>query len=403
MIDFSLHPAVTDPFTVAKHQHNIMSFHDIDRLPEPPWTSLYLPNNRFITLTSGKFVTLSIRGSCDNFVGLIIRLNAESRTVRIRLFLSWTQLLERFPALAMHDLSFWPQQFSRKSPMYLCDTDVVEETNVSEIKEYAFVFYNDDVALRQVSGMSNMYTVTTCVYSQSMKFKHHRSFHSFPSASYFGNERLISCVPSMILNQMLLIKNRLQHALNTRSKSSKQVATIHIDNVSPFTWSWITDNAAESINVEYSYAVSKNTFIEKDALVAMKWRVVQESLFLHLPDHLQSAQRILGISAGLGVRTFVSCRFSNRRRLEVAEGNHQIDRADIINVVPFEQHHQNEFVERGILFKYIPPSCALSIVIRFRKVHGEASIQHFLTARGINISEEDDGGNSWPLHSETND
>jgi hypothetical protein len=57
-----------------------------------------------------------------------------------------------------------------------------------------------------------------------------------------------------------------------------QVATIHIDNVRPVTWNWITYNAPETINVEYSYAVSKNTFIEKDALVAMKWRVVKESL-----------------------------------------------------------------------------------------------------------------------------
>jgi hypothetical protein len=221
------------------------------------------------------------------------------------------------------------------------------------------MLYSDDGALHQVLGMIDMYAVTTCFYSQSMTFKHHQSFLSFPSASYFGSETLSSSVPSMILTLMLLIKNWLQHALKTRSKSSRQVDTIHIDNVSSYTWSWIMSNTPENINVEYSYAISKATFIEKDALHAMKWRVVQESIYFHLPDHLQYAQRILGVSAGLGICTLLSCCFSNYGQLEVAEGYHQIDCADVTNVVPFKQHDMHDFVKRGILFKYNPPSCAL--------------------------------------------
>jgi hypothetical protein len=66
-----------------------MPSHEVDNLPEPPWTKLYVSSNKNISVTSGTFVAFSVGGRSDDFFGLIVEINAEAATVRIHLFLTW--------------------------------------------------------------------------------------------------------------------------------------------------------------------------------------------------------------------------------------------------------------------------------------------------------------------------
>ena len=57
--------------------------------------------------------------------------------------------------------------------------------------------------------------------------------------------------------------------------------------------------------------------------------------------------------------------------------SHIISKTDTINVVPFEPEEQ-ELVRRGIVLRYIPKLSQLSIIIRFRRVTGEARMLPYL-------------------------
>lgn len=55
------------------------------------------------------------------------------------------------------------------------------------------------------------------------------------------------------------------------------------------------------------FGVMKHTFVEKDELVIQKWRDTQQSFELTLSEHMEFAQRVFGLSVGLGVHVFVPC------------------------------------------------------------------------------------------------
>ena len=80
--------------------------------------------------------------------------------------------------------------------------------------------------------------------------------------------------------------------------------------------------------------------------------------------------------------------------------SHIISKTDTINVVPFEPEEQ-ELVRRGIVLKYIPKLSQLTIIIRFRRVTGEARILPYLQSRGAIYQEEEEEETVWPLHSDT--
>jgi len=104
--------------------------------PAPPLTSFFLPPPINVHITTNTFIKFQNSHGSDD-VGLIIRLNHELSTVAVRLFLSWTKLVE----LAGHDrvenVSFWP---SLTPPLFLCDSDIVIDISIASIKGLAFVF-----------------------------------------------------------------------------------------------------------------------------------------------------------------------------------------------------------------------------------------------------------------------
>jgi hypothetical protein len=69
-------------------------------------------------------------------------------------------------------------------------------------------------------------------------------------------------------------------------------------------------------------------------------------------------------------------------------------------MVPFEPEEQ-ELARRGIVLKYIPKLSQLTIIIRFRRVTGEARILPYLQSRGAIYQEEEEEEAVWPLHSDT--
>jgi hypothetical protein len=152
------------------------------------------------------------------------------------------------------------------------------------------------------------------------------------------------------------------------------------------------------LEVETSNHIAKTNFILMDELVVEKWRTKQEQVHFTLPEHLDCARKIFGTSVGLGVRVFVPCQMG-RSNGRVSCGR-AISKTDTINVVPFEPEEQ-ELARRGIVLKYIPKLSQLTIIIRFRRVTGEARILPYLQSRGAIYQEEEEEEAVWPLHSDT--
>jgi hypothetical protein len=131
----------------------------------------------------------------------------------------------------------------------------------------------------------------------------------------------------MIMSQFLTIKNKIQMALNTRSKNSRQLVTVSLDNISPFTWNWIKKDAPEGF-VQTNLGVIKRSFIENYELVVQQWRYTQQYFELKYPEDMEYASSIFGQSVGLGVRVFVPCPLKKSARLAIVENSHQISVGD---------------------------------------------------------------------------
>ncbi len=372
-------------------------------LPGPPVTSLFLTHPVNIIMTTNTFVRFhNEHGSED--IGLIVQLNAAERSVKMRLFLTWQQLVQLVGPDRVTNISFWPRRNSLKHPIFLCDSDIVVETSVSTIIGLAFVFHVDESVVRQLDGIRDTYCVSSLYFSQNHLIRHCRSFHSFPSSNL---QFLPSCCPSMIFEQLMHVRNKVQQSLNTKAMRAKNVVTVNIENFNKLTWSYITRHlAGEGIDLLESFAVVKNVFMEKDALVVQKRRERQQSFTLFSPEHFVVARQIFGASAGLGIRVFVPCSLRKVPINEAAESSHTVRQGDTINVIPFVVDNTNA-VQKGLTLKYIPTSGALTISIRFQRVHEADRIKPHFRLWGIPL--EDDCTNSsateegdvWPLHSDT--
>ncbi len=237
-------------------------------LPGPPVTSLFLTHPVNIIVTTNTFVRFhNERGSED--IGLIVQLNAAERSVKMRLFLTWQQLVQLVGPDRVTNISFWPRQNSLKHPIFLCDSDIVVETSVSTIIGLAFVFHVDESVVRQLDGIRDTYCISSLYFSQ---------------------------------NHLMHVRNKVQQSLNTKAMRAKNVVTVNIENFNKLTWSYVTRHlAGEGIDLLESFAVVKNVFMEKDALVVQKRRERQQSFTLFSLEHFVVARQIFGASAGLGI------------------------------------------------------------------------------------------------------
>jgi hypothetical protein len=342
-------------------------------------------------VTTNTFIRFTIEGA-NEFVGIVIGIKVAERSFTVRRFFSSAQL-HLIVGNMRNDVSFWPSP-SHSTLSFVCDSDIVVEVEHSSVVGLAFVFYQTDPLVRQVHGMANVFVASSFLNTDTMTLWHCQTFSSFPSTNPY--RILPTCFPSTILNQLIAMKSSMQSALNTRGKNARNRVVCKFDNFSPSTWDYM--KSLMVVEVETSNVIAKTNFMLVDELVVEKWRTTQEHVLFTLPEHLDCAQKVFGTSVGLGVRVFVPCKMgkSNGR---VSSGR-VISKTDTINVVPFEPEEQ-ELVRRGIVLKYIPKLSQLTIIIRFRRVTGEARIIPYLQSRGAIYEEEEEAEAVWPLHSDT--
>jgi hypothetical protein len=355
----------------------------------PPLLSIFLPEIK-IHVTTNTFIRFSIEDA-NEFVGMVTDMKVAERSFTVRRFFSSEQL-GNIVGNMRNDLSFWPHQ-GHCTLSFVCDSNIVVEVAHSAVVGLAFVFHLTDPLVRQVRGMANVFVVSSFLNTHTMTLWHCQSFSSFPSTS--PHRILPTCFPSTIFNQLIAMKSSMQSALNTRGKNARNRVVCKIDNFSVVTWEYMKSLLV--LEVETSNHIAKTNFILMDELVVEKWRTRQEQVHFTLPEHLDCARKIFGTSVGLGVRVFVPCQMG-RSNGRVSCGR-AISKTDTINVVPFEPEEQ-ELARRGIVLKYIPKLSQLTIIIRFRRVTGEARILPYLQSRGAIYQEEEEEEAVWPLHSD---
>jgi len=120
----------------------------------------------------------------------------------------------------------------------------------------------------------------------------------------------------MILQQLLLITNKMQAALNTHALNARNTVLINIDYISKSTWIYIQG----VLNLQNSHflGIKKTSYILGDESIVEKFRSAQESIFLSLPADLVSSKRVFGESSGLSVRAFVPCRIGKKSSRRVS-------------------------------------------------------------------------------------
>jgi hypothetical protein len=182
----------------------MVTIHRLPLLPTNHLTSLYIgpPVNMYVS--NNTFMKYRVGDS--EYVGLVTNVNASTARMVVWKFLSWDQLIQEVPQARIEGISFWP---CSNKPPFLCDTDLVADIESAAVVSIVFVFYEGDNRLRELLGVKDTFCVSSCYYSRSRIFEHHCSFFPFPSswAASMGIY-LPSCLPSLILNQMLTIKNR---------------------------------------------------------------------------------------------------------------------------------------------------------------------------------------------------
>jgi len=166
-----------------------------------------------------------------------------------------------------YTISFWPQQ-TDYPPLYLCDSDITNVISASSIIGLAFVFYEDDPIVGEVSGVSNTYVVSSRFNSSQMLIQHSTSFSSFPSRAF--PLILPSCFPSTMFKQLLSIKRKVQTAINTRSINARNRVVCTVENIDVLTWRYLMQNSPAAVVVDSD--ITKWAYIEDDNAMVRKQR-----------------------------------------------------------------------------------------------------------------------------------
>jgi hypothetical protein len=253
-------------------------------------------------------------------IGLIVGINANQRIVSLRCFMSWVQLCQHVGHDILDNLgiSFWPMDHF-VNPPFLCDTDAVIAIPVESIQGPAFVFHVSDPILDLVQGMKDTYQVSSVYSTSETSISHHKSFFSFPSLCL--NNLLPTCFPSALLKELLIIKQKVQCILNTRSMNGKCSQITHINNINYLTWMYMIHDLPCDLTMKN--VIVKRYFFRGDESVLRKERVVEQAFELTLPAHLFYAQRLFGTAAGVGTRSSHNCRLKQKHLSARAEDHPQ--------------------------------------------------------------------------------
>jgi hypothetical protein len=193
-----------------------------------PYLSVFLPAPVNIHLTINTFIRFGILEK----VGLIVDINSSERQCTLHHFLSIQQLQEKVGNHLPHNIICWPQQ-SIYTPVYLVDSDIMSVVPFTEVVGLAFVFHEDDTLVAQLRGMANTSVASSFFSSQTFTISHGHNFHSFPSTV---SQILPCCFLSPLFWQLLRVKSKIHHAMNSHSMSAQNKVTVQVEGVDKFTW-----------------------------------------------------------------------------------------------------------------------------------------------------------------------
>jgi hypothetical protein len=141
---------------VSHHPHHMSYLFNLFP-PEP--IIIYTSDNTFV-----KFVK-------DNFavaIGIITNANVAHQTVRLRHFMSLTELTCFVGEEVLRNFSLWPDLNSNR-PLFLCDTDICNTIPMELVQDLAFVLHVSDPMLEQMQGMGNTYQVSSHICSRTKR------------------------------------------------------------------------------------------------------------------------------------------------------------------------------------------------------------------------------------------
>ena len=337
----------------------------------------------------------------EEYVGQIVDIHEDRRTVSLRQFMTTEQLMHHFGENMLPNITYWPTR-QLNHPPYLCAIDQCQIVPTNSINGLAFVLYYNDPVVRQVFGLANTFVVSSAFSPANNTLFHAKTFLSFPSL--YADSQLVSCFPSMIFMQLLTVKEKLQLLLHSRSKNKKCMQSCTIPNIDRLTWEYMTT----VLQVQY---IQKNVVIKKvyccnDEFHMEKYRALQFSTFLCLPQHLAMAQKLFGTAIGLGCRNILKCALKQRAAHARRISRQQIKYTDSLNVIPFQMgmpdYEYEEINRRGIELKYIPLESEFSITVKYRKLIGRTQIEPHLQMRNI-VLPNDNGidDDSYPFFANT--
>ena len=204
--------------------------------PDLPFLSIWIPRLN-VHITPNTFI-IYVTGRTEK-VGLVLGVRPTESILRVRQFLTWSEVQSRYPALPP-TFSCWPRD-TEFPPRHLCDTDLTGEIAVTQVRSLAFVFYFTDDRLRGLEGVANTFSVSSYYSSRDHRIIHRNSFVPFPSFRYAG--MMSSCTPSMLFGELETIRREVQRLLNTRSLKSASYLRTTVDNIDNATWHYMTINA----------------------------------------------------------------------------------------------------------------------------------------------------------------
>jgi hypothetical protein len=358
--------------------------------------SLFIPEPINIHITKNTFIRY---GGCNNTseIGLIESINHEHNTVTVRRFLGWSDLQEAIGERRIPNVSFWPTEASYHPP-YLCDSDLHALVPIERVQGIAFVFFYKDNIVEKLYGLANVFIVSSVYDSNLGTINHLQSFLPFPSSD--TNSHLLTCFPSTTLRQILGIKEAVQRLMNTRSMSSRCYQSTTIHNIDPLTWYYML--RVLQMNCSFKHVVIQHTYVNRDEFVLEKKRVLQASVLLTFPFHLKVAQKLLGLTVGIGTRKVLRCTLKRRGVMAREVTYAQMEYSDTMNVIPFENEILvEEMTRRGLEFKYLESTMELHVNVRFRKLKGREQLERHFMDRRITNSHRTLIDDTYPLYATT--
>jgi hypothetical protein len=125
--------------------------------------NMYTTKNMFLRYLSADGI--------NEDIGLIVNISQGQNIITVHHFMSWRHLLTFAGDLMMPNVSFWPLN-THTNPLYLCNSDVLVDVHIDQVKGLAFVVNVDDSIVPHIHGMAHTHAVSLCFNSAKHTIRH---------------------------------------------------------------------------------------------------------------------------------------------------------------------------------------------------------------------------------------